>query len=103
MEQRETQESGIGLYLIVYAAILAIAGLQILIAYQHVETSRALLRMLSLAIIQAGLAVLFFMHMRWERRLLATTLIPVTIFVLLMMNMIWTDSFRILHSISTSH
>ena len=103
MNNSETQGSGVGVYLAVYVVILLIAGLQILLAYQQVDTSRTLLRMLSLAIIQAGLAVLFFMHMRSERRLLAMTLIPITIFVLLMMNMIWTDSFRILHSVTGAH
>jgi cytochrome c oxidase subunit IV len=102
MSTSETQRNGIGVYLAVYVVILLIAALQIMLAYQHVDTSRTLLRMLSLAIIQAGLAVLFFMHMRSERRILAMTLIPVTIFVLLMMNMIWTDSFRILHSVTGS-
>ena len=102
MNTTETAKQGLGVYVTVYLVILVIAGLQVLLAYQHVDTSRALLRMLSLAIIQAGLAILFFMHMRSERRILAMTLIPVTIFVLLMMNMIWTDSFRILHSVAGS-
>ena len=37
------------------------------------------------------------MHLAEERRSLFLTLIPVTIFVLLMMNMIWSDSVRLLH------
>jgi len=37
------------------------------------------------------------MHLAEERRSLFLTLIPATIFVLLMMNMIWSDSFRLLH------
>jgi cytochrome c oxidase subunit IV len=53
--------------------------------------------MLAVALIQAGLAVMFFMHLHAEQRNLTLALIPGTIFVVLMMNMIWSDSFRLLH------
>jgi cytochrome c oxidase subunit IV len=51
---------------------------------------------LSLAIIQAGLGVMFFMHLFQEKRSLMFALIPATVFVLLMMNVFWSDSFRII-------
>ncbi len=53
--------------------------------------------MLGLAAIQAGLAIMFFMHLRTERRSLLLSLAIATLFVLGMMNMIWSDSFRLLH------
>jgi cytochrome c oxidase subunit IV len=90
------KNEGLGTYFVVYFLILAIAGLQILVAYENIDPSQMVLRMLSLAIIQAGLAVMFFMHMKTEKRSLFLTLVPVTVFVLLMMNMIWSDSYRIL-------
>jgi caa(3)-type oxidase subunit IV len=83
--------------IIVYICILALAGLQIVLAYQHAEGAQLLVRMLAVAFIQAGLAVMFFMHLRAEQRNLKLALIPGTIFVVLMMNMIWSDSFRLLH------
>jgi caa(3)-type oxidase subunit IV len=83
--------------IIVYVCILALAGLQIILAYKHVEGSQLVVRMLAVALIQAALAVMFFMHLRDERPGLRMALIPATIFVLLMMNMIWSDSFRLLH------
>jgi caa(3)-type oxidase subunit IV len=89
------KNEGLGTYFVVYFCILAIAGLQVVIAYQNIEGRQMILRMLSLAIIQAGLAIMFFMHMKTEKRSLMFTLIPVTVFVLLMMNMIWSDSNRI--------
>ena len=97
MQAAENEKSGMSVYLAVYAGILALAGLQIVIAYQHLETGRLLFRMLSVAVVQAGLALLFFMHLRYERRSLLLALVPTTVFVLLMMNAIWTDSFRLLH------
>jgi cytochrome c oxidase subunit IV len=89
------KNEGLGTYFIVYFVILAIAGLQVVVAYQNIDGSQMFLRMLSLAVIQAGLAVMFFMHMKTEKRSMFLTLIPVMLFVLLMMNMIWSDSYRI--------
>ena len=83
--------------IIVYLSILALSGLQVLLAYQHAEGTQLFVRMLAVALIQAGLGVMYFMHLRTEQRNLRLALIPATIFVVLMMNMIWSDSFRLLH------
>jgi len=83
--------------IIVYVCILALSGLQIVLAYQHAQGAQLLVRMLAVALIQAGLGVMYFMHLLDERKNLRLALIPATIFVLLMMNMIWSDSFRLLH------
>jgi caa(3)-type oxidase subunit IV len=83
--------------IIVYICILALFGLQIVLAYQHAERTQLLVRMLAVALIQAGLGVTYFMHLRDEQRNLKFALIPATIFVLLMMNMFWSDSFRLEH------
>jgi caa(3)-type oxidase subunit IV len=82
---------------IVYVCILALAGLQVVVAYQHAGGVQLLVRMLAVALVQASLAVTYFMHLRDEPRSLRLALIPATLFVLLMMNMIWSDSFRLLH------
>jgi len=82
--------------IIVYVTILALSGLQIVLAY-HSTGRQLLIRMLVLAVLQAGLGVKYFMHLLDERRSLRLALIPGTGFVLLMMNMIWSDSFRLLH------
>jgi caa(3)-type oxidase subunit IV len=83
--------------IIVYGCILALSGLQVVLAYQHAQGTQLMLRMLVVAMIQAGLGVMYFMHLRDEKRNLLLALVPATIFVLLMMNMIWSDSFRLLH------
>ena len=83
--------------LVVYVCILALSGVQVVMAYQHAEGAQLLVRMLAVALIQAGLGVMYFMHLRNEQRNLRLALIPATIFVMLMMNMIWSDSFRLLH------
>ncbi len=103
METSEGPSGSITTYIVVYVCILAIAALQIAIAYENIDGSQMFLRMLALAIVQAGLAITFFMHMKSERRNLALFLLPATVFVLAMMNMIWSDSFRLLNMRPFSH
>lgn len=83
--------------IVVYLCILALSGVQVVLAYQNAHGAQLLVRMLAVAFIQAGLGVMYFMHLRDEQRNLRLALIPATIFVMLMMNMIWSDSFRLLH------
>jgi caa(3)-type oxidase subunit IV len=82
--------------IIIYLCMLALSGLQVVLAYRQAEGTQLLVRMLAVALLQAGLGGMYFMHLRDERRSLRLTLIPATIFVILMMNMIWSDSFRLL-------
>ena len=81
----------------VYVGILALAGLQVFMAYHRSEGSSPFVWMLLVAAVQAFLALMFFMHLREEKSSLRLALIPTTIFVLAMMNMIWSDSFRLMH------
>jgi heme/copper-type cytochrome/quinol oxidase subunit 4 len=82
--------------IIVYVGILALAGVQIFLAYRTAG-GPPVITMLIVAAIQAFLAVMFFMHLRDEKATLRLALIPATLFVLVMMNMIWSDSFRLKH------
>jgi len=59
----EPKREGIGKYLVVYLCILALAGLQFVIAYQNIHAGQMFRRMLSVALIEAGLALMFFMHL----------------------------------------
>jgi caa(3)-type oxidase subunit IV len=97
MSTAERANGSLKTEIIVYGSILALSGLQIVLAYQHAQGAQLLVRMLAVALIQAGLGVMYFMHLLDERKNLRLALIPATIFVLLMMNMIWSDSFRLLH------
>jgi len=95
MATAETGKSGgMGKDLVVYVCLLALAGFQFAIAYQGLDTSQMLVRMLAVAIVEAGLAVLFFMHLWTEKRGFAVFVLVFTIFVLLTMQYGWTDSTR---------
>lgn len=76
--------------LVVYAVILILACVQVFVLKGH------LFAMLSVAVVQAILAVTFFMHLGSEKPTLRLALIPGTLFVLVMMNMIWADSYRLM-------
>lgn len=95
-KQHEIKHGGLGKDLVVYILILLIAGIQFAIAYQHIDGQQMFARMLALAMLEAGLAVLFFMHLWMETRRLLLFVAIFTLFVLATMNYLWPDSFRIL-------
>jgi cytochrome c oxidase subunit IV len=90
-------------YLPVYFVLLGIAGLEVFLAYQQFSPAALLAILLALAIAGGSLAVMYFMHLNTERRSLFLSLIPAAIFVLIMMNMLWSDSFRLLHMKPFAH
>jgi len=81
-------------YLVVYVAILALAGLQFVIGYQHVDVATKIFRMFAIAALEAGLAIVFFMHMGSENRAFVTWVALVTLFVFAALQYSWTDSYR---------
>src|SRR5579885_1430945 len=93
---------GVGKYLIIYVCILAIAGVQFVVAYQNIDTSQMLLRMLSLAIVEAGLAIMFFMHLWTEKRIFLLAVAIITLFVLASLQFSWPDSSRMLTGVPNS-
>ncbi len=95
MAMAEAHKSSAGKYVVVYLCILAIAALQFVIAYSHISGQQMLTRMLFLAIIEAALALLFFMHLA-ENRGLKWFVVVFTVAVVLGMQYGWTDSFRLL-------
>lgn len=91
-EQHKSE--GTGKYVGVYVCLLALAGLQFVIAYQNIDAAQMFTRMLVVAIVEAVLAMLVFMHLWAEKRGFLWFVAIFTIFVLLTMQYGWTDSFR---------
>ncbi|HYL13773.1 MAG TPA: cytochrome C oxidase subunit IV family protein [Terriglobales bacterium] len=84
----------IGKYIVIYLCILVLAALQFVIAYTHVDTTAMFARMLFVALAEAGLALMFFMHLWAEKRGFLLFVVVFTGFVLLAMQYGWTDSNR---------
>jgi len=89
-----SKSSGMGKYLVVYLCLLALAGFQFALAFENIDTSQMLVRMLAVAIVEAGLAMMFFMHLGTEKRGFTLFVLVFTIFVLLALQYGWTDSTR---------
>lgn len=81
-------------YVVIYLCILALAALQFVIAYMHLDTTAMFARMLFVAIAEAGLALMFFMHLWAEKRGWFMFVVVFTVFVTLAMQYGWTDSNR---------
>src|SRR5258708_14088436 len=60
---QEHKSNGIGKDLVVYVCLLALAGLQFLIAYQNIDITQKFVRMLAVAIVEAGFGRIFFLHL----------------------------------------
>jgi cytochrome c oxidase subunit IV len=84
----------IGKYIVIYVCLLALAGLQFVIAYSHIDTQAMFARMLLIAIAEAGLALMFFMHLWAEKRGFLLFVVVFTGFVMVAMQYGWTDSTR---------
>jgi len=97
------KSGGIGKYVGVYVCLLALAGLQFVIAYQNIDASQMFTRMLVVAIVEAVLAMLVFMHLWAEKRGFLWFVAVFTISVLLGMQYGWTDSFRMLLGVPFAH
>ena len=92
------KNGGIGKDVGIYVCLLVLAAIQFVIAYQDISTAQMFVRMLSVAIIEAGLALLFFMHLS-ENRGLRWFVLIFTVAVILGMQYGWTDSFRLLDGV----
>ena len=90
------KQSGTGKLFVVYLCMLVIPALEVVVAYQHIGGSQKVAAMLSLAIIEALLGVLFFMHLAAEKPSFILFVAVFTLFVLATINYGWTDSFRLL-------
>lgn len=96
MTATETQQ---GLRMKSYAAIwfglLCIVGMEVFLTYRHFSAKTLLLFLLVFAFIEAAIAVMYFMHLKYEHPSLAWSLILALLFVLFMLDHIWPDALRL--------
>jgi heme/copper-type cytochrome/quinol oxidase subunit 4 len=101
MATAETQTHktvGIGRDVAVYICLLVLAGLQFVIASQNIAPAQMFVRMLGVAVVEGGVALLFFMHLS-ENRGLRWFVLIFTVAVLLGLQYGWTDSFRLIDGV----
>ncbi|HEU4699489.1 MAG TPA: cytochrome C oxidase subunit IV family protein [Gemmatimonadales bacterium] len=83
-------------YVGVWLALVLIVGIEVQVTYARLPARLLLPVLLGLAVIEALLALLYFMHLRYERPLVFWSVISTLLFVLLMMNQFWADARRLL-------
>jgi cytochrome c oxidase subunit IV len=88
---------GMKSYLTIWVGLLCIVGIEVFLTYRHLSSKELLVFLLIFALIEASIAVLYFMHLRYERPSLIWSLIPALVFVLFMMDHIWPDALRLEH------
>ena len=91
------QQPSMGTYLGIWVGFLAIVGIEVAITYSRPETKHLLFMLLILAALEALIGLLYFMHMKYERKILFWTIVPITIFVLFMMDHVWADAYRLFY------
>ena len=90
-------EPGMTGYISIWVGLLCIVGIETFLTTLQLSTHRLLASLLLLAFIEAGIALLYFMHLKYEKPNLFWSLVPAVIFVLFMMNHIWPDAYRMLN------
>src|SRR5258705_9612996 len=90
-----SKSGGMGKDLVVYACLLALAGLQFAIAFQNIDTSQMLVRMLVVAIVEAGVGVMFFIHLLTGKRGFTFFFLGFSIFFFFALQYGWADSTRL--------
>lgn len=83
------------LFLFVWGWLVALTGGEVFLAYQHLQIKVMLGLLMTLSIIKASLIIAYFMHLRFERRSLALTLMPALVFVVGMLFVFFPDSIRL--------
>jgi len=96
METESRREPSMRLYVMIWIALLVIVAAEVGLTYMHLSTGTQLAALLALAFIEAGLGVLYFMHLKYERTILFLSIVPTLLFVLLFMDHIWPDALRLL-------
>ena len=81
----------------VWIGLLVIVGVEVAATYARLAVGIQLAVLLALAVLEAGLALLYFMHLRYERPSLFWSLIPALVIVLLLMDHFWPDAVRLMH------
>ena len=89
--QREPQMKS---YVLVWIGLLLIAGMEVFMTYRGFSVHALLTVLLILAFFEAGIALLYFMHLKYDRPVLLWSFVVSIVFVLAMMNQIWPDAYR---------
>ena len=90
-------------YVLVWIGLILIVGVEVFLTYERLSSATLLASLLVLALVEAALAVMYFMHLKYERPALFWSLIPYLVFALVMMDHFWPDALRLMHQRLSAH
>ena len=93
----ESQGLSTKLTLTVWAWLLILTGVEVFLAYMHVQLHVMLVLLMGLSFVKAALIMAYFMHLRFEKQTLVLTLIPALVVVASTLSVFFPDSVRLLH------
>ena len=92
-----SRDPGLKAYATVWVGLLLIVALEVLLTYRHLPTTRLFVSLFLLALLEAALALMYLMRLKYERPVLFWSLIPYLIFAMFMLDHMWPDAFRLMH------
>ncbi|HJQ69699.1 MAG TPA: cytochrome C oxidase subunit IV family protein [Blastocatellia bacterium] len=81
--------------LTVWGALLALTGVEVFLAYIHLDLTLMLIIVMGLSIIKAALIMAYFMHLKFERMSFVLTIVPALVVLLCLFAIFFPDSFRL--------
>lgn len=92
----ETHAGSARQYAWIWIYLLAITGVEIVLAYVHLFSTRAMLGILMvLSVVKAGLIMAYFMHLKFERAALILSIVPPLVLVITLLFAFFPDGFRL--------
>jgi cytochrome c oxidase subunit IV len=81
-------------YVGVWLGMIVIVAIEAALAHARVSSGMLVASLLVLAILEAAVALRYFMHLKYEVPMLFWTLIPGLLLAFIMMNQFWADAAR---------
>jgi cytochrome c oxidase subunit 4 len=78
-------EVSAGTFVWVWVWLVAITGVEVFLAYEHLRPSLMLTILIGLSVIKAALIMSYFMHLKFEKLSLVLVLVPALVFCICMM------------------
>ncbi len=84
-------------FVTVWLGLVALTGIEVWLAYIHLNLTLMLGLLVSLSIVKAAMIMSYFMHLRYERLTLSLWLIPSLVVCICLMSIFFPDAARALN------
>jgi len=82
------------IYYIIWGGLLFLTVVEIVLAYFQLGIKIMLVTLLGLSFVKSGMIMAYFMHLKFERKSLVLTLIPITVVLIALFSIFFPDSLR---------